>query len=369
MGRNLSRILCAPPAYFDYINDTEGGVHGRKIKFLLEDDAYSPPKTVDVTRRLVEQDKIFAMVNGMGSQTHRQVVNYLQDQGIPDLFVATGSTQWVDDPEASPTVFGGTWSYTSEGIVLGQYISVTYPGKKLGLIFENNDFGIDGIDGVKRGVGNSLEIVGEESYEVVDTDLNAQIDRLRAAGSEVIAAWATPVVLSTAIKHARLDLEWDVPFVISGVSANEFTILLAGPVAAEGIVSHIPLRQAYETSDPGLVKHLEIIRKYAGIEAANVLTIYGQFVGELTVEALKEAGPNLDREGLVNGAESISNFVCSLCLFPVSFSATDHDAGQATILGRVEGGKWVRFGDGISYEGTSLATMTAADLRKVPAPD
>ena len=359
-----SPIANATKAYFDYVNNTKGGVNGRRIKFLVEDDAYSPPKTVDLVRKLVEQDQIFALLNGLGTPTHLQVVDYLQEQGVPDLFVATGAIEWVKDPEARPMVFGSIPSYVAEGVILGQYIAENYAGQKLGLMRQNDDFGTDGIDGVRRGVGDALEIVGEETHEVLDADLNAQVDRLNSAGADVIAIWATPRQFSTAIKHARSDLNWDVPFVLSLTSANEFSVALAGPQILEGTVSVSYIRSAYEVDDPGVAKHMEIIREHMGAESANTLTIYGQYIGELMEEVLRQAGDDLTRESLVEAAESISDFQCSVCLLPVNMSSTDHDPIQGAYLIRAQGGRWVRFGGPITYEGVLPGDMTVADLKK-----
>ena len=360
----FSQISITTKAYFDYVNETKGGVNGRKIKFLLEDDAYSPPKTVDLVRKLVEQDQIFALLNGLGTATHLQVVDYLQERGVPDLFVSSGATEWVKDPVARPTVFGSIPNYLAAGVVLGQYIAENFAGQKLGLMRQNDDFGADGITGIRRGVDGNLEIVGEETHEVVDADLNSQVDRLNAAGADVIAIWATPRQFSTAIKHARLDLNWDVPFVVSLVSANEFSVALAGPEVLEGTVSVSYIRQGYEVEDPGVAKHLEIIRQYAGIENGNNLTIYGQYIGELMEEVLRRAGKDLTRESLVEAAESISNFQCSVCLFPAAMSPTDHDPVQGAYLVRAQGDRWVRFGGLVSYEGVLPGSMTVADLKK-----
>ncbi len=358
-----SQIGNSTKAYFDYINETEGGVHGRKITYLLEDDAYSPPKTVDLVRKLVEQDQVLAIVNGLGTPTHLQVVDYLQERGVPDLFVATGATEWVKDPTRRTMVFGSLPNYVAEGVILGKYIADNFPGQKLGLMRQNDDFGGDGIDGIRRGVGDALEIVGEETHEVVDADLNSQIDRLKAAGADVIAMWATPRQASTALKHARLDLDWDVPFVHTIVSANEFTIGLSTPEVIEGTVTVTYVRQGWEVDNPGVAKHMEIIQKYAGIDSASNLTIVGQMVGELVVEALEIAGEDLTRESLIEAVESIENFLCSVCLVPATMSKTDHDPFQGAYLMRAEGGRWKTFGGLISYEGILPGNMTAADLK------
>lgn len=360
-------LSTAEKAYFDYINETEGGVHGRKIKYLIGDDQGSPDKTEEVVRKLVEQDRIFAMFGGLGTPMHLRVADYLQENGVPDLFPATGATEWTKNPSARPMLFNSTAGYVGTGAALGKYIADTYPGKKLGLLFRNDDFGRDGIDGVKRGVGDALEVVGEETYERADPDLNAQVDRLQEAESEVIVVWATGRHLSTALMHARMDLNWDVPIVITAVGATDSTIDSTGAEVIEGTVSIGFFRQAHETDDPGVAKHMEILREYAGTEASR-LSISGQRRAELLVEVLKRAGRDLTREGLVKATESLTDFQCSVCLFPGSFSPTDHDFTQTGVLVRAEDGKWVRFGDGISWEGTLPGTLTVGDLKTVPPP-
>lgn len=363
-----SAIANATKAYFDYINATEGGVHGRKLVYLLEDDGYSPPKTVELVRKLVEQDQIFALVGGLGTPTHMQVADYLQEQGVPDLFVFTGAIEWVKDPQVRPMIFGILPNYVGEGAALGRYTAQNYAGKNLGLLYQNDDAGLDTIDGFKRAVGDALPIVAEESYVATDPDLKAQVDRLKAAGAEVIGGLVTPRLLSTAIKHARQDLGWDVPFVMSQVGLNELTMKLAGAEVLEGTVTALFTHQAYELEHPGIAKHHEIIQSYSDLEEASFLTIVGQQAAEFTVEILKRSGRDLTRAGLVKTAESLTDFQCSVCLFPANLSATDHDSTQAVVLFRAEGGKFVPFGDGISWEGTQPATFTAADLQTVPSP-
>ena len=227
---------------------------------------------------------------------------------MPDLFVGSGAIEWVKDPAARPNLFGSLPHYVGEGIILGQYIAESFAGQKLGLMRQNDDFGGDGIDGIRRGVGDSLEIVGEEFHEAIDVDLNAQVDRLRAADADVIAIWATPRQFSTAIKHARLDLNWDVLFVLTQVTGNELSVALSGPEVLEGTVSVTYVRQGWEVDNPEVAKHLEIIREYAGIENAAQLNIFGQYYAELMVEALEIARKNLTRQKLIEAIESIENF-------------------------------------------------------------
>ena len=364
-----AQIASVTEAYFNFINETQNGVHGRKITLVTEDDQYSPSLTVDVVRRLVEQEKVFAILSGLGTATHLQVVDYLLERGVPDMFMSTGAIEWVRDPEARPNVFGAIPNYVAEGIVLGRYIAETYPGQKLGLVFQNDEFGLDGIDGIKRGIGDNLEIVGEESSEPVDPDVDSQMDSLRAAGADVVVVYTLPPQAAAAVSHARSDLDWDVPIVISGVDANEITILLAGGgEIMEGVVSASIFRQAHETDDPGIAAHLDLLRDYADGMGANYLTIYGQYIGELMVEALERAGPNLTRQGLIDAAESITDFQCSVCLFTINMSSTDHDPAQSLILARIDGGKWVNFGDMFDWEGVAVDDLSLDSLETIPSP-
>ena len=372
-----SVISKATTAYFDYINETEGGVNGRQIMLLVEDDQFSPPITVEVVRRLVEQNNIFAMLGGLGTATHMQVVDYLADHDVPDFFVSTGALEWVRDPEARPIVFGILPYYIGEGMVMGKYIAENYAGGKLGFIGQNDDFGEDGFEGVTRGVGDALEILPQETFEAADPDVNSQVDRLQSAGATVLVVFAVPRQAPAAVRHARADLGWDVPIFISTVSANEVTILLAGAENMEGVMTVEALKHAYDTDDPGVQKHIEIMRDYAGIEGASVsnLTLYGQSLAEGFINVLNEAGPDLTRESLIAAAESAGPFKCSICLFETQLSDTDHDSTQTVVLSHVEldptqpfGAKWVPFAEAYTWEGILPQDLTVEDLEEVPFP-
>ncbi len=375
IAASYSQIAKVTKAYFDYINDTEGGVYGRKIKLLIEDDQYSPPMTVQVVRKLVEQDHVFAILNGLGEATHLQVVDYLRDRGVPDMYVSTGAIEWVRDPIARPNVFGAIFNYVGEGTVTGMYIAEHFPGKKLGFIGQNDSFGFDAFDGIQRGIGDALEILPMEKFEPADPDVNSQVDRLHAEGADVLAVWGIPTHTATAIRHARADLGWDVPIFISETATNELTLALAGVENSEGVIGPLGLKQAYETDDPAVQKHIEIIKKYAGLDTPNYLTFYGQYVGEITVLTLQKAGPNLTREGLIEAAESIKDWKCSVCLLPGSMSKTDHDPAQGLVLGIVElapqdptGARWVTFGDAYTWQGVNPDDITPETITREPYP-
>jgi branched-chain amino acid transport system substrate-binding protein len=341
----------AMQAYFDYINDTEGGVYGRKIRFIICDDHYNPPDAAECARKLVEQDGIFALIGGLGSAAHGAVWKYLEERGVPDMWVLSGATKWTEP--IVKTRFEGNPDYETEGKILGKYIAENYDGKKLGIVGQNDDLGEDGTKGLRAGIeGSNVQIVAIEKFESSATDLTPQMQRAKNAGAEVVAVYAVPTTAANSIKVAREVLAWDVPILITGVAATDITIALAGAQNAEGVVSVVFGHQVYETDYPGVAEHIEIMKKYQPDIPPSNVTVLGASVAELTVEALKEAGPDLTRESFVEGAESICDFTCSICLVPVSLSPTDHRPYQIEVYARVEGGVWKAFGEPVSFEST-----------------
>jgi len=338
-------------AYFDYINDTEGGVYGRKLTLLIGDDHYNPPDTVEVVRKLVEQDKVFAIIGGLGEETHLTVYRYLEERGIPDLFINSGIQVWTDP--VVRTRFGGNPVYSTEGEMLGEYVAENYNGKKLGLLIENNEFGEEGVAGVERGIeGSDVEIVDREYYDMIEWDMTAQTQRLKNGGAEVIVAYANPLAASSLLKTAREILTWDVPVIVSGVNAADIFIDLCGAEIAEGVVSVVFGHQIYETDLPGVAKHYEIMEKYGSGVPVDNFSLYGQILGELTVEGLKRAGPDLTVDSLVDALESIKGYQCSLCMAPISMSPTDHRPFEIEVYESVKDGKWVTFGEPVNFEST-----------------
>lgn len=353
-------------AYFDHINETEGGVNGRTINYLLEDDQYLPSEAVSLTRKLVEQDNIFAMFNALGTPNHLQVIDYLQDNGVPDMFVATGATEWVKDPSARPLVFGSNPNYTGEGLAIGKWIVDNMGADaKVGVVYQNDDFGVDGLAGVKL----ALPVESEQPYEVTDPDLSSQIAQLRSADVEVVVMFSTPLLLGQGIKYARSDLGWDVQFAISAVSMNELTSFIAGAENIEGTVGPVATYMAYQTSIPAVQAHVDLVAN-SGIENANpsVLTMYAQFVAELMVKTLQDAGQDLTRDSLVEAAESLTDFTCSICLFPVTLGPDDHDPSQSVAIGKYVGGQVVITDTGYTWEGIAVGDLTLDSITSIDVP-
>jgi branched-chain amino acid transport system substrate-binding protein len=337
-------------AYFDYIN-SQGGVYGRKIKFLVGDDHFNPADAVEVVRKLVEQDGVFAMVSNLGDPTHSAVWKYLEEKGIPDMFISGGLDKWTDP--LVRTRFQGNPNYGTEGRMLGQYIAENYNGKKLGLLLENDEFGQDGKKGLLKGLeGSDVQIVAEETYESTQWDVTAQAQRLKAANPDVIAVYAVPPPAASLVKVARETLNWNVPIVVTGVVITDIFIQLAGAQNAEGVVSVVFGKQIYQTDDPGVQRHIQIMKDFGnGVPPSN-FTLYGAAMAELMVKSLENAGPNLTRDSLIDGAEAIHDWCCSLCLMPVNLSPTDHRPSEMEVYDKVENGKWVAFGEPISFEST-----------------
>ena len=336
--------------YFEYIN-SQGGVYGRKISFLVGDDHYNPADAVEVVRKLVEQDGVFAIISGLGDAGHAAVWKYLEERGVPDMWISGGLVKWTDPVVKSR--FQGNPDYDTEGRMLGKYIAENYDGKKLGLLLENDEFGENGKKAILEGIeGSNIEVVAEERYETTQWDVTAQTQRLKAANPDVIFVQAVPPQAASLVKAARETLNWNVPIVVTGVVQTDMTIQLAGAQNAEGVVSVVFARQVYLTDDPGVQRHIQIIKDFGqGVEASN-FTLYGAAMAELMVKSLENAGPNLTRDSLIDGAEAIRDWCCTLCLTPVNMSPTDHRPFEIEVYNRVENGKWVTFGDPVDFEST-----------------
>lgn len=338
-------------AYYDYINAEQGGVHGRKITFLIEDDHYNPPDALEAVRKLVEQDEVFAIVAGLGENTHSAVWKYLEERGIPDMFITAGLLKWSEPPVR--TRFAGSVDFVTEGRMLGQYVVDHYNGKKLGLLLQNDEMGTDSEKGLNMALeGSDVTVVAKETYEAINFDATAQAQRLHNAGAEVVLAFAIPPQAASLVKTARETLNWDVPILVSGICASEIFIDLAGAQNAAGIVSILMGHQVYETEHPAIQKHYEIMEKYGQGTPVSNFTLYGASMGELVVEILERAGPDLTRESFLDAAESIRGWMCSACMVPMSLSPTDHRPLEMEMYVRVEDGKWVAFGEPVSFEST-----------------
>lgn len=338
-------------AYFEYVN-SQGGIYGRKIRFLVGDDHYNPSDSVEVVRRLVEQEGVFAIVGGLGDPTHLAVMNYLTEQGVPDLFLGGGVPRFTEPVEKSR--FALTTDYETESKIMTDYIKENFAGKTEGVLYQNDEAGRTALEISERLLADSdVRIVSKQSYDFGQFDLTAQVQRLKADDPDFVVLMANPGAAANAIKVARELLDWDVPFIASAVSAVEITLELAGAGNAEGMVSLTTGKMISETNDPGVQKHISLMNEFApGVEPSS-LTEYGMAAAQLTVQALINAGPDLTRESVIQGAEKIRDYCCLSCLAPANLSPTDHRASEAMWFEQVKNGEWVRMTDiPVSYEST-----------------
>jgi len=344
-------------AYFDYIND-EGGIYGRKINLIVADSQYTGPVAIEAARKLVEQDKVFALQGGLGTEAMNSTWKYLEEKGVPDMFMLTGETRFTDP--VSRTRFTFLVDYLSEGRLLGQYVADNYPGKKVGILAQNDDFGKQGEEGVKLGLESNAETV-TEYYDGTQNDVTAQTQRLQTANAEVIVVYGMPMQAASLIKTARETLSWDVPILITGVDAVEIEGMLAGYTNIEGTVSVVFSHQAYQTEVPGIAEHIRIMGKYAADTKPDNLTLTGYAIAQDMAYLLEMAGPDLTRESFLDAAESMCKWMCPLCINPLSFSTTDHRLNQTETYVKATGTdadtfRWEFIGDPIAFEDTKDCT-------------
>ena len=337
-------------AYFDYVN-SQGGVHGRTIKLVVGDDHFSPSDAAEVLQQMVQQKHVFAIVGGMGDPVQLAVIDYLQEQGVPDLFVAAGVARFSTPVEHTRIAMT---NYDIETKIVSDYFKENFAGKKMAILVPQTESGTGALAAFEEGLKDSdIEIVETQSYDIVQSDVTAQMQRLKAANPDFVYLWANVGVAANAIKVIREVLSWDVPLFISQVAATEILTALTGPEAAEGIISMTPGKMISETDDPAIQRHMELMRQFAPDVKPSGITLYGMTVAELAVQALKNAGPDLTRESFIEGAEKIRDYCCTFCLVPVNLSPTDHAVGEALFFEKAVNGNWVRQSDTpISLEST-----------------
>ncbi len=340
-------------AYFDSINAT-GGAAKRKIEYRIVDDAYNPAQTVQAVRRLVEQDKVFAVFNTLGTEANLAIRDYLNQMKVPQLFVASGATTWGRDAARYPWTIGFQPSYAAEGFVYGQYLAKTQKKARVGVLFQNDDYGKDLLGSLKAGLGRSgSKIVAAEPYQVTSPDVGSQIGKLKASGANVLAIFATPTFAIQAYVFANR-LGWRPLVINNAVSATSNTMTLASEggknKTVEGTISTTPLKDPLDTrwkNDPGMKQYRAILAKYAkGANPNDANHLYGMAVAYEAVGLLKRLGANPTRAGLMARARSITSAGNPFLLPGVSVKTGkgDNFPIQQGQLGRWTKGRWVPFG-------------------------
>ena len=343
-------IASAQEAYFDYVN-SQGGVCGRRIDLRVEDDFYDPARALDATKKLVERDKVLAIVGGLGTASHSAVYEYLNEKKVPDLFVSSGARRWGSDPERFPYTIGFIIDYTSEGAIIGKYISTHLPGQQVGVLYQNDDFGRDGIAGLKAGLDpEKNDLVSEQSYESSDTDIRSQVLNLRTAGAEVVVAYSLPGFSAQLINGASR-MGWEPQIILSYVNTDPVMFKYVPPQVMEGVLATGYLIPPDRTADAAIARHRQIMADHDGPQPSNY-SLYGQALAETVVKVLGDTCDDLSRESLVRAAESLRGFHPSVLLegIDVNLSPSDHYAVQALQMHRAASGRWEPFGDIVSLD-------------------
>ncbi len=324
LGAVYAMIPKATTAYFNYINDTQGGVCGRKIVYKVEDDNYDPAKGLEVTRKLVEQDKVLATIGNLGDLPHASAFDYLNDAAVPDLLVSAGAHKYGADPEGHPWTVQMIPDYRNEATFFGQYISENLPAKKVAVLYENQDFGIDGLAGVKQGLDpEKNQLVAEQPYEPNAVDIRSEITNLKNSGAEVVVLYTTPGFTAQAVKNADR-LGWKPQFVASYVNSDDILFQFVSPKLLEGMVTFQALKLAAWQDDPAVARHREIMSEYGGPVPSN-FSVYAQSLGELAVELLSRSCDNLTRQGLMDAAESVKVWKSDLLVEGIDVTLSDSD--------------------------------------------
>jgi branched-chain amino acid transport system substrate-binding protein len=341
-------------AYFQMVNE-QGGVNGRKINFISLDDGYSPPKTVEQTRKLVEQDEVLAIFNSLGTANNTATMKYLNAKKVPQLFVATGAAKF-GDPKGFPWTMGWQPNYVAEARVYAQWILKNKPDGKIAVLSQNDDFGKDYLRGLKEGLGDKAAkmIVLETTYEVTDPTVDSQVVQAKSSGADVLLNIATPKFAAQIIRKAA-DIGWKPAQLMTNVSASVGAVLTpAGLDKAKDLISATYLRDPTDArykDDPAVKTYFAFLKKYLpGADPKDIFNTYGYNSAATMVHVLKACGDDLTRENVIKVASSLKDVELPLLMpgIKVNTSPTDYYPIAEVVLIRFDGQQWQPFGDVMS---------------------
>ena len=344
-------------AYFKSVNEA-GGINGRKVKFISLDDGYSPPKTVEMVRQLVEQDKIFALFQSLGTPCNTAIHKYMNQKKVPQLYVATGASKW-GDPKNFPWTMGFQPDYHTEGAIYAKHILANVKDAKIAVLMQNDDYGRDYLGGFKEGLGKEEgRIVKVVTYEATDPTVDSQVIQLKDSGANVFFNVSAPKASAQSIRKAA-EIDWKPAHYLNNVSASVAAVMKpAGFDNAQGIITAAYLMDATDKQwdDNAEMKAWRVWmdKNMPSANKADANHIYGYAVAVLMTETLKRCGDNLTRANLMKQAASFQKFRVPLILpgILVNTSPTDFYPLQAVQLQRFKGETWDLFGDVLAAEST-----------------
>jgi branched-chain amino acid transport system substrate-binding protein len=342
-------------AYLNKIN-ADGGINGRKINFISYDDGYSPPKTVEQARKLVESDEVLLLFQTLGTPSNTAIQKYMNAKKVPQLFVATGATKW-NDPKHFPWTIGWQPNYQSEGHIYAQYLLKTHPDGKVGILYQNDDYGKDYVKGLKDGLNGKMPIISEQPYETTDPTIDSQIINLKASGADVFFNVTTPKFAAQAIKKAA-EIEWKPVHLLNNVSNSLGSVLKpAGLDNSKGILTTVYLKDPTDPTwkdDPAYKEWLAFMDKYyPDGDKTSTFTVYGYLVAQTLVATLKQCGDDLTRENVMKQAANLKNLQLGMLLpgITINTSPTDFAPIKQMQMEKFNGERWELFGPVFSGPG------------------
>ena len=348
-----SSIARGADAYFKFVN-ARGGVNGRRILYKYVDDGYNPAQSVPVTTQLVEQDRVFAVFNSLGTAHNEAVRPYLNSNRVPQLFVASGATTFGRDYKQYPWTIGFQPSYQAEGWIYGKFLARTKPRSRVAVLFQNDNYGKDLIAGLKQGIARStVRVIAAQPYEATAPDVQSQIARLKASGADVLAIFATPKFATQALVFVER-LQWRPLIIVNAVSnaSNVMTAAAEGGAtrAVENAISLVYLKDPTSPrwrDDAAVKLYRTVLSRYAkGANASDVFHVYGMAVAYEAVKVLAAAGKNPTRAGVMAQVRKL-NDPANPFLLPgivVKTSATERFPVEQVVLERWSKGTWSTFG-------------------------
>jgi len=373
-----SEISQASNAYFSYVN-AHGGIYGRKIVYKYLDDAYNPNTTVSVVHQLIQQDNVFAIFNGLGTPTHLNVVQFINASKVPDVFVASGCDCW-NDPSKYPDTFGWQLDYIREGKILGSYVKQHFKGKKIGFLFQNDEFGQDGVKGLSYEIPKP-QVVDQEAYNIAAPNLAQEVGthvaKLKAAGAQVVVSFSVPAVTAL-LRLTELKLKYNPQLVVSDVGSDPIT--LAGLLNAfakqsggfgssltQGIITDGYLPSLGEAGNSWITLFKSIHDKYMPSKVpfdGNVL--YGMSVGYTFVQAMFKAGKNPTRQDLIDTING--GLPAGVAVAPFAYSSSDHNGITGAYIGVVKNGVLDQTGGVLTTDDSPAGAVTPYTTAQAQAP-
>jgi ABC-type branched-subunit amino acid transport system substrate-binding protein len=351
-----SEISQASNAYFKFIN-AAGGINGRTIKYDYVDDAYNPTQTVTQTKKLVGQDNVFAIFNALGTPTHQKVVNYLNQNKVPDLFVASGCLCW-DDPSNLPETFGWQPDYTVEGKILGAYIKQHFAGKKIAYFYQADDFGQDGVKGLDMEIPSS-QVVSRQSYQPTNINIATQVQKLQASKADLVVSFSVPA-FTALLKLNMLKVNYNPQLAVSNVGSDPITLAglleafakqggakVKGAPLIQGIITDGYLSSPADPSNSWIQLFQQIHDKYIPKLPFDGNVEYGMAAAYTFAQALQAAGKNPTRDSIVKAVEA--GLPQGPGLVPFRFSSSSHAGFEGVQIGTIKG-------TSISFVGTPETT-------------